>query len=135
MSPTSGGLSALHPATSPHSMNSVTRVICNVFKQQNLLSIEESLNEDDNSKYFLMPLGRAMHHLIESEDMISLFDGLKNLSLTQIDHIIKQIENQIEYGHTMNPKKTKSSSNTSFDNMSFLSKSPKLSKGLSKNSE
>jgi hypothetical protein len=91
MSPTSGGLSALHPVTSPHSMNSVTRVICNVFKQQNLLSIQESLT--DNSKYFLMPLGIAMHHLIESEDMISLFDGLKNLSLTQIDHIIKQIEN------------------------------------------
>lgn len=91
MSPTSNGIN-LNPA-SPHSMNSVTRVICNVFKQQNLLNMQDSGDEDDNSKYFLMPLGIAMHHLIESEDMISLFDGLKNLSLTQIDHIIKQIEN------------------------------------------
>jgi hypothetical protein len=54
-----------------------------------LLQIQESEDEDDNSKYFLMPLGIAMHHLIESEDMISLFDGLKNLSLNQIDHIVK----------------------------------------------
>lgn len=36
---------------------------------------------DDNSKYLLIPLGIAMHHLTESEEMISLFDGLKNLSL------------------------------------------------------
>jgi hypothetical protein len=34
-----------------------------------------------------------MHHLMESEEMISLFDGLKNLSLTQIDNIITQMEN------------------------------------------
>jgi hypothetical protein len=47
---------------------------------------------------FLIPLGIAMHHLIESEEMISLFDGLKNLSLNQIDQIIKQIENQIDEG-------------------------------------
>ena len=70
-----------------------------------------------------MPLGIAMHHLIESEDMNSLFDGLKNLSLTQIDHIIKSIENQIEYGQSRAAKQKKSS-NASFENMSFLSKSP-----------
>jgi len=33
----------------------------------------------------LIPLGVALHHLLESQDMLNLFDNIKNLCLNEIN--------------------------------------------------
>lgn len=40
----------------------------------------------------LIPIGVALHHLLESPDMLTLFDNIKNLCLNEINQMINQTD-------------------------------------------
>lgn len=78
-----------------------------VLKAQNTQQMAEVKNKDalggaqneeeaEMPQLQLIPLGVALHHLLESQDMLNLFENIKNLCLNEINQMINQIEKQID---------------------------------------
>lgn len=78
----------------------------------------------------LIPLGVAMHHLLQSPVMADLFNTLKKQCLDQIGHNIKQIDKQIGTYHSIDfiqNHKTSTSSHSMAGSMASASMSMKQS--------
>lgn len=93
LSPTSSGQSSF--LNSFNAINS--HLLCNELSkhEQNQSSLQGGTprsQDNDKDEYFLVPFGLAIHHLIQSENLALLFDGLKSMSVKQVDHMIKVIE-------------------------------------------
>ena len=70
LSPSSAGMSGFY-----NSFNAInTHLLCQELKQHEHKS-EEKKQEGD--QYFLVPFGLAIHHIMQSHQLASLFDGLK----------------------------------------------------------
>ena len=78
-------------------MNTVLKQSYLQFDDQNIQSWTPFSNTlDEANHYQLVPLGIALHHLLESEEMMDLFDNTKSLCLSEINQMIDQIEKQID---------------------------------------
>lgn len=61
-------------------------------KNKSTLGGVQNEEEAEMPQMQLIPLGVALHHLLESQDMLNLFDNIKNLCLNEINQMINQIE-------------------------------------------
>ena len=84
--------------TRPSSINNVSKVLVdNVRRQQTPTQpiIVAKPKKVEPSPYQLMPLGIALHHLTDSEELEQLYDGIRSKCLKEINSMIQQIEAHI----------------------------------------
>ena len=84
-------------STKSNTINSVSRVLLEKVNQQQPKTLgkpaqPETMNSNQPSGLLLIPLGIALHHLLDSHDLASLYHGIRSECLKEIRIMILKIE-------------------------------------------